>query len=152
MIGDGLNDAGALQQSDVGVSVSDDLNNFSPACDGILHGAHFSKLTKFLRLSRQSMNVIRFNFALSFMYNIIGLTFAVKGALSPLVSAILMPISSVTVIVIATGLTNLFAWKLGLRGKASVASLDAALSPGEENLAWNSSSNEYPVQPEGVGL
>ncbi len=152
MIGDGLNDAGALQQSDVGISVSDDLNNFSPACDGILHGNHFSKLPKFLELSRQSMNIIRFNFALSFMYNIIGLTFAVKGALSPLLSAVLMPVSSVTVIVIATGLTNLFAWKLGLRGKASDASLKAALSPEDENLAWNSSSKAYPVQPEGVRL
>ncbi|RMG23459.1 MAG: HAD family hydrolase, partial [Methanobacteriota archaeon] len=112
MIGDGLNDAGALRQSDVGITVSENLNNFSPACDAILHADRFKDLPRFLRFSGISMNIIRFNFIISFVYNIIGLSFAVQGTLSPLVSAILMPISSITVIVIATGLTNFFAYLL----------------------------------------
>ncbi|MEZ4744624.1 MAG: heavy metal translocating P-type ATPase metal-binding domain-containing protein [Calditrichia bacterium] len=114
MIGDGLNDAGALKQSDVGISISEDLNSFSPACDAILNANAFERLGDFMRFSRTGMNVIRFNLLLSLLYNIVGLSFAVSGTLSPLICAILMPISSISVIAIASGATGLLGRRYGL--------------------------------------
>mgnify|MGYP005725789957 CR=1 FL=1 len=114
MIGDGLNDAGALKQSDAGISIAEDLNSFFPACDGILEGSQFNRFSDFLRFSRVGMNVIRINLGISLLYNIIGLSFAVQGTLSPLICAILMPLSSISVIVFATGITNLLARNYGL--------------------------------------
>ena len=114
MIGDGLNDAGALRQSDVGISVADNLNNFTPASDAILAGSAFGELPAFLRFCRRSRTVIYFNLALSILYNLIGLGFAVTGQLSPVICAILMPLSSITIVASATGLTHLFAWRLGI--------------------------------------
>ena len=102
MIGDGLNDAGALRQSNVGMAVTDQPGGFSPACDAIVEGDRISQIDRFLKLSRSSMHLIYASFAISLIYNITGLTFAVQGLLSPLVSAILMPLSSITVIVFTT--------------------------------------------------
>jgi len=114
MIGDGLNDAGALKQSDVGISVSDDANNFTPACDGILSSESFEKLNKFIRFSSTSKKIIVTSFIISFLYNVIGIGFAVQGTLSPVISAILMPVSSISVVVFTTLATNYFAWRKGL--------------------------------------
>lgn len=112
MLGDGLNDAGALVQSDVGIAISENINVFSPACDGILDARSFSKLPLFLKLSKKTMAIIKISFVISFLYNIVGLLFAITGNLSPIVAAILMPVSSISVVLFATLATNFVAQKV----------------------------------------
>jgi len=115
MVGDGLNDAGALRQSDVGISLSENINNFTPASDGIIDAEHFAWLPRYLKFSRVSIRIIWISFLISFFYNIAGLYFAVQGTLSPLIAAILMPASSLTVVFFTVGTTTLFGKKLGFR-------------------------------------
>ena len=102
MVGDGLNDSGALKQSDVGIVVSEDVNNFSPSCDAILDADHFSFLPHYLQFSKLAIRLIWSAFLISFLYNIVGLAFAISGNLEPVVAAILMPISSISVVIFAT--------------------------------------------------
>lgn len=98
MLGDGLNDAGALRQSEVGVSLCEKDISFFPASDALLMADSFPKLHRFLDLSRQYKPVVYRAFALSLAYNVIGIAIAAAGYLSPVAAAILMPISSVTVV------------------------------------------------------
>jgi P-type Cu+ transporter len=114
MIGDGLNDAGALLQSDVGISISENVSNFSPACDAILDAGSFKKLSVFIEFAKTSLTIIKVSFAVSFLYNLAGLVVAVQGMLSPLFAAVLMPLSSVSVVVFATVSTNYTAKRKGL--------------------------------------
>jgi len=102
MIGDGLNDAGALMESDVGLTIADDIYSFSPACDGIIESSKFSILNKFISYTNVSFKIVIVSFIISFLYNVVGISFAVSGSMSPLVAAILMPISSVSVVLFAT--------------------------------------------------
>ena len=108
MIGDGLNDAGALKQSHVGVVITDTVNNFSPACDGILDAKWFAGLHTQLSYINRSRLIIYGAFMLAFAYNVVGLSFAVTGQLSPVVAAILMPLSSVSVIVYGVGISYIY--------------------------------------------
>ncbi|UCD36873.1 MAG: heavy metal translocating P-type ATPase metal-binding domain-containing protein [Fidelibacterota bacterium] len=114
MVGDGLNDAGALKASEAGISVSEDINAFSPACDGILTADSFGDLPRMLRFTHTSMAVILASFGISFVYNLVGLSFAVAGLLTPLVAAILMPASSITVVAFATLATKFRARMIGM--------------------------------------
>lgn len=98
MIGDGLNDSGALKQSNLGIAVTDNVNNFSPGSDAILDGRSFNKLPLFLRFSKDTVNIIHISFLISLTYNLVGLSYAVTGNLSPLTAAILMPLSTITII------------------------------------------------------
>ena len=102
MIGDGLNDAGALRESDCGISIADDIYHFSPACDAILESKQFKHLPGFLSFSRIGMRIVFISVVLSFLYNVVGLSFAITGNLLPEVSAILMPLSSVSIVAFVT--------------------------------------------------
>jgi len=112
MVGDGLNDAGALAQSNIGISISENVNVFSPACDAILDANEFNKMNYFLKLSKKSITTIKMSFALSILYNIVGLSFAITGNLLPLVAAIIMPLSTVTIVSFVTIASNFYAKRL----------------------------------------
>lgn len=107
MIGDGLNDAGALQQSNVGIAVTEDTNNFTPASDAVLDARQLHLLPSFIKLCKANKQIILAAFILSIVYNIVGLFFALQGVLSPLVAAILMPSSSISILLITFGSSSL---------------------------------------------
>lgn len=114
MIGDGLNDAGALNTSHVGISIADDIYQFSPACDAILEASRFDQLEQFIRFTHTSLNIVKVSYGISILYNLVGLAFAVQGLLSPIIAAILMPLSSVTVVSFVTFTTR---WAAKVRFK-----------------------------------
>lgn len=105
MIGDGLNDAGALQQSNVGITLSENINNFSPSCDAILDAKQFGQLPNLIKLATFSNTIIAITFFVSILYNIIGIGFSVQGKLNPMIAAILMPTSTISIILLTTGLS-----------------------------------------------
>jgi Cu+-exporting ATPase len=112
MVGDGLNDAGALRRSNVGIAISENVNIFSPACDAIIDAGEFDKLDRFMEMSKRAIHVIKLSFGLSLLYNVVGLAFAVTGNLLPIVAAIIMPLSTITIISFVTMAGNYYAYRL----------------------------------------
>ncbi len=118
MIGDGLNDAGALTASNFGIAVSDDKSSFSPACDAIVDAGALKHLNRFVDFGKICFKIIIASFVLSLAYNLTGLGFAITGHLSPLVAAILMPLSSVTIMAFTTIATRVKARQMRLKAWA----------------------------------
>lgn len=101
MLGDGLNDAGALKQSNAGIVIAENVNNFTPACDGIVSAQSFEYLPALIKVARNSRKLVYAAYGLALVYNVIGLSFAVQGKLEPVIAAILMPLSSFTIVTFA---------------------------------------------------
>jgi Cu+-exporting ATPase len=114
MIGDGLNDAVALKQSNGGIALAEDSNNFTPASDAILEAGKLCRLPVMISLCKANRAIILSSFILSILYYLTGLFFAVQGNLSPMIAAILMPRSSLSILLVTFGSSNLMAKKLRL--------------------------------------
>jgi len=135
MVGDGLNDAGALRQSNVGVAVVENVGTFSPASDVILEARRVHELGGILDFSRGAVRIVWISIAISSLYNFIGLAIAASGQLSPVVCAVLMPISSISVVGFAVGATHWLARR-------------THLSPHNPNLTLN----PFPPGPTDEGI
>lgn len=115
MIGDGLNDAGALMQSNIGWAVSEDINNFTPASDVIMESKSFEKMAALIDYIGYAKKIVIGSFILSLMYNVVGLSIAVQGQMSPFIAAILMPASSISIILFTTSSARIVARIKALR-------------------------------------
>ncbi|GAB4092830.1 heavy metal translocating P-type ATPase [Flaviaesturariibacter terrae] len=117
MLGDGLNDAGALLQADAGIAVTGNTGQFTPACDAILDASGVALLERFLAYARRGKGVVTVSFILSICYNIVGLSFAVRALLSPMVAAILMPASSISIVTLVTLASSIVARRIFRKGQ-----------------------------------
>jgi Cu+-exporting ATPase len=111
MLGDGLNDVGALGTANVGIALSEDMFRFTPSSDAILDAKHFHLFAHFFHVSNYAKVVLKVCLGFSITYNLIGLSFAISATLSPIVAAILMPLSSITVVFLSSTLIHFKYWR-----------------------------------------
>jgi Cu+-exporting ATPase len=107
-----------LQQSNVGITLADDINNFTPSCDAILDAKKIALLPSLLKLANNSRSIIGISFLISIVYNAIGICLAAQGILKPIAAAILMPCSTISIVLVTSSASNLIAWHSGLKIKS----------------------------------
>jgi Cu2+-exporting ATPase len=106
MVGDGLNDAPALSAAHVSLSPSTAVDVSQTAADMVFQGLKLSPILEVLDVARRSGQLVRQNFAMTFLYNLVTIPLAVGGFVTPLIAAAAMSSSSLIVILNALRLSR----------------------------------------------